>query len=56
MFGKSCYSLKKCPGVLALVCCLLLMVTATALAAGQEARWRLDAKAGSVLCHAACAL
>lgn len=49
MFSKSCYSLKKCPGVLALLCCLLLMVTATALAAGQEARWRLDAKAGSVL-------
>ena len=40
MFGKGCYSLKKCPGVLALVCCLLLTVTATALAANQEARWR----------------
>ena len=48
MFGKNGYHFKKFTGILVLVCCLL-MVTATALAANQEARWRLDAKAGSVL-------
>ena len=48
MFGKNGYHYKKFTGILVLVCCLL-MVTATALAATQDARWRLDAREGSVL-------